>query len=110
MSYGLTLNSSLGRIRVDFEGPNDTYNSCFVLTETHTFETGQAIAMAGDNSARSLLQKLIHAASTPYFGILERYLTVAQTLHSSGFMNLRMLLLFCTCYMSYQCILFPKRK
>lgn len=33
----------------------------------------QAIAMAGDNSARSLLQKLIHAASTPYFGILERW-------------------------------------
>lgn len=33
----------------------------------------QAIAMAGDNSARSLLQKLIHAASTPYFRILERW-------------------------------------
>jgi hypothetical protein len=29
--------------------------------------------MAGDSAARALLQKLTHAASAPYFGILERY-------------------------------------
>jgi gamma-tubulin complex component 2 len=33
----------------------------------------QATAMAGDSAARALLQKLTHAASAPYFGILERY-------------------------------------
>lgn len=31
--------------------------------------------MAGDSAARALLQKLTHAASAPYFGILDRYLT-----------------------------------
>ncbi|KAJ7516840.1 hypothetical protein O6H91_21G000900 [Diphasiastrum complanatum] len=33
----------------------------------------QAAAMAGDNAARSLLQKLAHAASAPYFRMLERW-------------------------------------
>ncbi|KAH9541682.1 hypothetical protein CY35_14G078000 [Sphagnum magellanicum] len=33
----------------------------------------QATAMAGDSAARALLQKLTHAASAPYFGILERW-------------------------------------
>jgi gamma-tubulin complex component 2 len=32
----------------------------------------QATAMAGDSAVRSLLQKLTHAASSPYFRILER--------------------------------------
>ncbi|KAG6545232.1 hypothetical protein Mapa_013344 [Marchantia paleacea] len=35
----------------------------------------QATAMAGDSSARALLQKLTQAASAPYFGILERWIS-----------------------------------
>ncbi|XP_024522183.1 gamma-tubulin complex component 2 [Selaginella moellendorffii] len=35
---------------------------------------GQAAAIAGDNAARTLLQKLTQAASAPYFGILERWI------------------------------------
>ncbi|KAL2653900.1 hypothetical protein R1flu_022028 [Riccia fluitans] len=35
----------------------------------------QATAMAGDTSARSLLQNLTQAASAPYFGILERWIS-----------------------------------
>ncbi|KAG0591209.1 hypothetical protein KC19_1G158300 [Ceratodon purpureus] len=33
----------------------------------------QATAMAGDSAVRTLLQKLTHAASSPYFRILERW-------------------------------------
>lgn len=33
----------------------------------------QATAMAGDSAVRALLQKLTHAASSPYFRILERW-------------------------------------
>jgi gamma-tubulin complex component 2 len=35
----------------------------------------QAKAMAGDSSARTLLQKLTQAASVPYFGILEKWVS-----------------------------------
>ncbi|OAE24597.1 hypothetical protein AXG93_1603s1080 [Marchantia polymorpha subsp. ruderalis] len=35
----------------------------------------QGTAMAGDSSARALLQKLTQAASAPYFGILERWIS-----------------------------------
>ena len=103
MSYVFTLSSSFSQIRLDIEVPNDTYSSFSLLLATYLFETEQATAMAGDNSARSLLQKLIHAASTPYFGILERYFTFAKAL-----IGLRLWSSTC-CYCLYLLLLFLKR-